>query len=326
MFWPPCPGLLATTSLLVFLVVFSPASMAEPRELDQMAGSVRSATSGSESLSIARQIPSAKPDRYDYVLHYGNKATARSATLSVEVALPDNDMLVRVFPLLSGHFALTTRWNKRPIASTIIHLIDTQSMKAYDKIACYQPQASPNGRYIAYHRFFYPHGLPGSDSLVVLVYDLMRSPEENRLQPSADYGSEQLVGWPVYPDEHVKAGKYVVPEEENDTFWQYISSPFLWSPDSLSILFFTFKGEQTYFVKVDINDGLDRPGTSEYAVKTVDFLRTDLTDAEISFARNDPSVLSVDDFSWDGPDQVLVKTSRSVNANLTPVIRLPIPQ
>ncbi len=60
-----------------------------------------------------------------------------------------------------------------------IGIVDVVSSRVADHFTCYTPAISPNGRYVAYTKFFAPHGAPSPDDHAML-YDVAKSPSENR--------------------------------------------------------------------------------------------------------------------------------------------------
>lgn len=66
-----------------------------------------------------------------------------------------------------------------------------------DRFSCYSPSVSLDGQYIAFTKFFAPHGVPSPDDHTML-YLVARSASENR--PSRVSENDDInVGFPLYP-------------------------------------------------------------------------------------------------------------------------------
>jgi len=82
-------------------------------------------------------------------------------------------------------------------AGSEIAVVDVASAKLLDRFVCYLPSISPDGRYIAFIKFYPAHFTEGADDHYML-YDLARSAEGNRPAgvPAEDWDT---VGFCLYP-------------------------------------------------------------------------------------------------------------------------------
>ncbi len=78
-----------------------------------------------------------------------------------------------------------------------IAVIDILSARQIDKFLCYGPRVSPDGRYIAFVKFYPSHFAEGTEDHYML-YDLDKSPRNNR-PPVAAGDDWQTVGICIYP-------------------------------------------------------------------------------------------------------------------------------
>ena len=82
-----------------------------------------------------------------------------------------------------------------------IGIIDTAASRLVDRFACYDPAVSADGQYIAYTKFFAPHGVPAPEDHAML-YVVARSLLENRpldLRKDIIASDDEDVGFAVYP-------------------------------------------------------------------------------------------------------------------------------
>lgn len=118
---------------------------------------------------------------------------------------------------------------------TNISIVDTQKAALVDTFLVYDPILSPNKRWLVYRKFFPRQtDLPPSDEY--LLYDLSRSPAQNR--PSEPFSLDRLdtdVGTPIYPVgwKNEPGDNIGAPESQRHAH----VSPFFWSPDSRAVVF-----------------------------------------------------------------------------------------
>jgi len=208
----------------------------------------------------------------------------------------------------------------------IVFIVNLWKGQLIDEFWCYDPVLSPSEHYLVYEKFYPYHGLPGSQTTVVLLYDLQKSPSENRI-PVEGYTSwpESQVGLPVYPEPYVKAQAYVLPEQQlENPNWYSLTSPFLWHQDSNDIVFLCNHEGQTNIARVNISDGVKKPKIYEAAVNVADFIKPDLQEElrekEVARLRR----LSAEDITWDGKEYVIIKPDRAYRT-LRNEFRLSVP-
>jgi len=153
-----------------------------------------------------------------------------------------------------------------------ITVLDLQRGKEIDYFVCYDPQLSETKRYLIYQKFYYSHGMEPSQSALMLIYDLIASPEENRVEekyrhyreksqyigdPEYQVASE-YVGHPIYPEENVIKQTYFVwapiPEERHMIVPR---GHYLWLEDDNKVVFVDKNGGENWLVVVDLSRGLD---------------------------------------------------------------------
>lgn len=113
-------------------------------------------------------------------------------------------------------------------------LYDLLAEKIRDYLWCYKPSLSPDRRFLAYQKFF-PQHFTGAVSAEYLIYDLQKTPEQNRSREvqSAD---KVNAGLAIYPPglKNRPADNLGVPASE--VHWMS-SDGFYWSEDSARIAF-----------------------------------------------------------------------------------------
>lgn len=114
-----------------------------------------------------------------------------------------------------------------PIGLSTVTVVDWRSGKKLDTFLAIQPSVSPEGRYVAFVRFYQQHGVETVEDQI-RVYDMAKSGRENRHGQAPDDDNEEI-GIAVHP----KAGKDGhVPENMNVPFTTSVESSFAWSADS----------------------------------------------------------------------------------------------
>lgn len=167
-----------------------------------------------------------KPDHVELLIE-------RPGLRSVRIRLPDDfAQLNRIVPVPRNEAVLIG------MASGEVYevvIVDTVDCHIVDHFWCYEPDLSPNGRLIAFIKFYPPHFVPDvTDD--VMIYHLTRGAAGNRLS-SSDMDPEIDVGMRVYPpgtntsDDNVGTGL-------RDVMLNSVTSErFFWTSDSSKFLF-----------------------------------------------------------------------------------------
>jgi len=174
-----------------------------------------------------------------------NRATKRESLFNLPFEMAQVDEIRRGF---GGK--LIVRGMVNGSGSEIV-LVDPRSNKLLDKFLCYLPSPSPDGRYIAFTKF-YPLHFAGNIEDHYMLYDVAKDSKENR--PSGFVGDDKNVGVPVYPFQiGNKVGDNV--ELPDGPVHHGVSAGFFWKPDSKQFLFADRLEPQNEFslILVDIN-------------------------------------------------------------------------
>lgn len=111
-------------------------------------------------------------------------------------------------------------------------IVDLASDKIVDKFLAYGPVVSPNGRYIAFTKFYPSHGVRGTSD-IELVYDVAKSPQDNR-PAGVKLSDDTDVGFGVYPPgATAESGNEELPPSQI----VHNTSDFFWAPDSSKLVF-----------------------------------------------------------------------------------------
>ena len=78
-----------------------------------------------------------------------------------------------------------------------VAILDMTAMRVADFFLAYEPHVAPTGRYVAFIKFYPPHGVEGADNRY-LLYDVAQTPRANRL-PNIGLSDMADVGVTVYP-------------------------------------------------------------------------------------------------------------------------------
>jgi hypothetical protein len=115
-------------------------------------------------------------------------------------------------------------------------------------------EVSPDARYLAIDRDC-PNGQAWTDT-VYLIYDVARSPAENRLQPSSMDGGRRSfgLGIPVYPPENATSQKLHLALTEADAHQRAAGIGLRWASATQLVFVDYFQGKN-YLAVVDLRDG-----------------------------------------------------------------------
>jgi hypothetical protein len=166
-------------------------------------------------------------------------------------------------------------------------ILDLRSQKLIDWFVCYAPQRVSE-QWIAFVEFYFPHVSDGEPTDVVLIYDLLKSPSENRLgrelgmklPPGALDEAAQHVGTPVYPDWSVKQRSYrnVVADPTRARGAAMGMGGFALLGTSRLIFVAsegTFPDKYNYLIAVDLSAGIDKPTSRKIDIPKDRFKRPD---------------------------------------------------
>jgi hypothetical protein len=134
-------------------------------------------------------------------------------------------------------------------ASEVV-IIDPEKGAIVDHFLCYSPEISPNGRYIAFVKFFPAHGIDSVEDHYML-YDVQLAPERNR--PSGP-PHPTLVGRTVFPsgvanrlNDNVELGDRPVHMMTSDGF--------IWNDESTAVVFADESNGADTAVVIEVADG-----------------------------------------------------------------------
>ncbi len=114
-------------------------------------------------------------------------------------------------------------------------LVDVGAGKVLDHFPCYTPVVSPDTRWIAFIKFFPPHGISSAESHVML-YDLSLTPEQNR--PAHTKRDIATVGRVVFPPNtaNLQGDNVDIPEP----YHTVLSQSLFWNTGSTTFAFADF--------------------------------------------------------------------------------------
>lgn len=143
----------------------------------------------------------------------------------VEVALPEKvnhyeDVVVGE----NGRLVLVTEY-----FPNVIYVIDIAGAVLVDEFLAARPVISPNARFIAYRKNVSRTEEPGSGA-VYLVYDLSKSPEQNRMTSTSSMDNVTDVGIAVYPEWNRTHSSYSVKSSDQGAVHSG-QSPIRWLND-----------------------------------------------------------------------------------------------
>jgi hypothetical protein len=143
------------------------------------------------------------------------------------------------------------------VAQTVA-VVSLQDGTVKDELLGYDVSLSPSRQFIAYERFSQPHGPPSDD--VVMIYDLERTADANRLSPQTGLDRMKYVGTPIFPPRHALSRAYLDDQEANAD--RRITK--LWWLDERTVAFISYHPGQSTLVTVRESSGFARPSYRLY--------------------------------------------------------------
>ena len=156
-----------------------------------------------------------------------------------------------------------------------VTILDLKSQQEVDFLMCFFPELSETGRYLIYKRFYPRFSPPQVQSDLILIYDIQRPPEDNRMDErdkaiykgirkktiSIDdpeyFVASEYVGHPVYPEDNLRKRTYFVwvdPPEQS----RLVVSKFLWLDQDTKVMFAEEQAGERCLVLLDLSQGLDK--------------------------------------------------------------------
>jgi hypothetical protein len=166
-------------------------------------------------------------------------STRSEAGLAVSI---DGNHLQSVVPLPEEMEQVNEilRYNNRAVVIGMVNgsvsemvVLDLDHRSVIDEFLGFNPVVSPDGRFVAFIKFYPPHFVDGPDDHYML-YDVSKGPSENR--PYGTYSSDEMnVGLTMYPAGlgNSDGDNVGVPQ----TRAHHIAGEFFWSPDSQQLVF-----------------------------------------------------------------------------------------
>ena len=140
-----------------------------------------------------------------------------------------------------------------------LSVVSRSSGALEDEFLAYKTSVSPNGRYVAFERFWQPHG--PNVSPVVMLYDLEATARGNRVEDVRGLNALQYVGRPIYPIDQVHLREYQNPPR-SDSRPRRLSQLF-WLDEEL-LAFISYVPGQSQLVVVSGRPHLSQPQHESY--------------------------------------------------------------
>ncbi len=170
-------------------------------------------------------------------------------------------------------------------AGSAVAIVDLLENEVIDVILCYRPRFSETKNYLIYEKFYPRFAPPEVRSDLILIYDLSKSPLDNRVGVMAkeyelfkkkggrigilkNIGLSEDVGYPIYPPENVEKKTYFVwVESEKLRHFVFPKGEYHWfNQEKLIVMLDKHDGEY-WVVLVDIAKGLDNVETNKIKLK-----------------------------------------------------------
>lgn len=168
-------------------------------------------------------------------------AVQRAGQTTAWVALPEDMVQVNEIQGVNNQKVVVTGMFNGDVWS--VGIVNAATASLVDHFLCYEPSVSPDGKYLAFAKFFPPHGGEGVE-YHYMVYNLEHDAAYNR-PPAAAIGDFKDVGFTLYPFGIGNTEFDNLRKPENQVHI-LASGGFFWSSDSKSLVFAdTFQGHFT---------------------------------------------------------------------------------
>lgn len=196
---------------------------------------------------VAAQRTSCCPSRVDLVVR--RLVDEESFTIQVEERI---DGLEGVEPVAGEHALLHGRLR---YGGEILAIVDLAARRHETTLWTYGHALAPAKDRLVY-RTHYPRQAAGPRRSIVLLYDLLKSPAENRGGAMPRDWPEPNAGRPVFPRRNACTGSTDVALDNP----YVVASPFLFSPDGQRIVFLAIdqtdsSAERSFLVRLDLARG-----------------------------------------------------------------------
>lgn len=144
------------------------------------------------------------------------------------------------------------------IAGGMASIVNLGAELVVDQFLVSRPSISPDGRFIAYRR---DQPRQSREEDVLLLYDVSRNPQVNRLPPSGAMEVMRDVGLPVFPQWHATTRTYQGRDATADAPAWTLRSPIAWATSTAFVFLTgpTAPGASLAIHHVDVRDGAQRP-------------------------------------------------------------------
>jgi len=149
---------------------------------------------------------------------------------------------------------------------SVVSILDHRQGTLVDDFYCLRPSVSDGGRFVAYVKVYPLHFTPGVSSQY-LIYDVSRTPAENRPGKFDGVMYRVNVGFPVYPfgSKNLPGDNYGLPDSE---VHQCASPGLFWFRDDRVLAFADRFDGSVSLVWVDLGAGVSNPNVTTIPLDT----------------------------------------------------------
>lgn len=157
----------------------------------------------------------------------------KTGGLSSSIVLPEIMLNVTHIANGVGQKAIVMGYVNEALSEVVV--LDLKANRISDSFLAYQPSISPDGKFVAFTKFYPTHNVNGTSD-IVLLYDLEKSPLLNRAPGGEQRGDgmDSEIGIGVYPP---NVGSSSPNADLPEAAVNQVTSGFYWSSDSSKLLF-----------------------------------------------------------------------------------------
>lgn len=153
----------------------------------------------------------------------------------------------------------------------VLTVIDLVKGSVIDTIYGWHASFSPSKTVVAYWFRYPPHANPANFTTVILAYDFTKSPQENSARQE-DFRNPENRGYILYPNQNRQKGIYFIPASDEQE-QLHLTSSIAWSARSDRFAFVEAQHGESFFVVVDLSQGLGRPIVKRQALDKQQFYK-----------------------------------------------------
>jgi len=189
--------------------------------------------------------------------------------------------------------------------ANVVTILDLKQAIEKDSILCYAPGLSKTKKYIIYLNYYPRFTEPPGTSNVVMIYNLLATPQENRI-------NKEDVGRPIYPEENVKrksARVWIEVPEKGHLIYPW--GKYLWLDNDAKVVFVDKHAGENWLVLIDLSNGIDNVAIRKKRIDVEKIIAIDMKSPDyMNKLKKAKKLLMVNDIANEGNNKVRLDLMR----------------